>query len=488
MMRSIKWMVAVVLVVGVVVLLLLTKRVDGLPELQVWHTEELKQEFVAKDVVEGYAFADYLRQEEDLFAALQEGFEGSIASTPTLGISRFEPGGFNNPLGFPHNWNRSFELVPAQVRGGALLLHGLSDSPYSLRRVGEILAEHGYYVLGLRLPGHGTVPSGLLTARVEDWTAAVQLAVKRVAERIGDSAPLVLAGYSNGGTLAVQYAMDALQDESLPRPDRLILFSPAIGITSMARLADSHRLVSFMPRFEKLRWTGILPEYDPFKYNSFTKNAATQSYRITTELQRHIKRLYRRGETRSLPPILTFASLVDSTVMNQALVESLYDKLDSPESELVIFDVNRLAIMKPFYRRGPLELLDGMEENEELPYRLTVVTNENGESRGVVEWTRPASSSQTEVRDLQMDWPDKVFSLSHVAIPFPPDDPIYGKADSGGAYGLPIGSLEPRGERHLLLVPADLLLRLRHNPFFPYVEERLIEIIGPVAAPTEELP
>jgi hypothetical protein len=87
-----------------------------------------------------------------------------------------------------------------------------------------------------------------------------------------------------------------------------------------------------------------------------------------------------------------------------------------------------------------------------------------------------------------MDWPDKVFSLSHVAIPFPPDDPIYGKADSGGAYGLPIGSLEPRGERHLLLVPADLLLRLRHNPFFPYVEERLIEIIGPVAAPTEELP
>ena len=473
---------------GVVLFWFLDSRVSRLPDLQIWHTLELKQEFAARDVGEAYLFDDYLRQEQDLFAAMEEGFEGSYAPDPTLEVSRYDPGGFNNPVTFPQNWNRTFVLEPDQIRGGALLLHGLSDSPYSLRRVGEILAEQGYYVLGLRLPGHGTLPSGLLSVRLEDWEAAVQLAVAAVRDRIGPRQPLVLAGYSNGGSLAVQYALDALEDESLTRPDKLILFSPAVGISSLARFADWHRLVSFLSHFEKLRWTGIVPEYDPYKYNSFTKNAATQSYRITRRLRRRIDRLHRQKETGTLPPILTFASLVDSTVMNQALIDDLYGKLDSSESELVIFDVNRLALMKQFYRRGPLELLDRMEESEELPYRLTVIGNAASDSVELVEWSKPARSDEPSIRDLGLEWPDNVFSLSHVAIPFPPDDPIYGRAGSGGDHGLLIGALEPRGERQLLLVSADLFLRLRHNPFFSYVEERLIEEVGGDTALPEELP
>jgi len=483
-----KWSVLALFVFGISLFWFLDSRVSSLPDLQIWHTAELKEEFTARDVDEEYWLEDYLIQENELFAAMEEGFEGSYAPDPTMEVSRFEPGGFNNPQTFPQNWNRTFELVPDEIRGGALLLHGLSDSPYSLRRVGEILTEQGYYVLGLRLPGHGTLPSGLLSAKLEDWEAAVKLAVKAVRDRVGDQGPLVIAGYSNGGSLAVEYALDALEEESLPRPDRLILFSPAVGISSLARLADTHRLVSFLSHFEKLRWTGIVPEYDPYKYNSFTKNAATQSYRITKRLRKRVDRLHRRGDTGSLPPILTFASLVDSTVMNQALIDDLYGKLDSPESELVIFDVNRLALMKQFYRRGPLELLDQMEKNEELPYRLTVVGNKASNSVELVEWSKPAQSSVPRVRNLGIHWPDKVFSLSHVAIPFPPDDPIYGVAGSGGDHGLLIGALEPRGEKRLLLVSADLFLRLRHNPFFSYVEERLIEAVGPVAAPTEELP
>ena len=47
-----------------------------------------------------------------------------------------------------------FELSGADDHG-VLLIHGLTDSPYSLRRVGQILYERGFYVLGLRLPGHG---------------------------------------------------------------------------------------------------------------------------------------------------------------------------------------------------------------------------------------------------------------------------------------------------------------------------------------------
>ena len=42
---------------------------------------------------------------------------------------------------------------------------------------------------------------------------------------------------ANGGALAVKYALDALENPQLARPDRLILLSPMIGITRFARLA-----------------------------------------------------------------------------------------------------------------------------------------------------------------------------------------------------------------------------------------------------------
>jgi len=488
MKTAVKRVALTLVIISTFLVVLMALRVRRLPELEIWHTAVQEGDFTVRDVGAGFDLRDYMRQEQELFAELESGVEGYISSSPTLAISRFDPGGFNNPLGFPRNWNRTFELFPEEIRGGALLLHGLSDSPYSLRKVGEILVEQGYYVLGLRLPGHGTIPSGLLRVRWEDWMAATQLAMAGVRERVGGQKPILMAGYSNGGTLAVRYALDAIQDESLIQANQLILFSPAIGISSLAKLAGLHRLLSFIPYFERLRWLDILPEYDPYKYNSFTKNAATQSYRVTTGLQKEIDRFHRSGRLESLPPILTFVSLVDATVLSEAIVDRLYSRLDDPDSELVVFDVNRMAMMKPFYRTAPLDLLDRMEEIEDLPYRLTVLSNDDAESRRVAEWSRPARSLATSFRDLELEWPQGVFSLSHVAVPFPPDDPIYGRASSSTGYGLPIGALEPRGERHLLLVSADHFFRLRHNPFFSYMEERLVDLVAPEEASMEEVP
>jgi hypothetical protein len=67
-----------------------------------------------------------------------------------------------------------------------------------------------------------------------------------------------------------------------------------------------------------------------------------------------------------------------------------------------------------------------------------------------------------------------IFSLSHVAMPFPVDDPLYGiTPDERENYGVRLGRVDPRGERGVLLVSVDDLMRLTSNPFFPYLEERL---------------
>lgn len=80
---------------------------------------------------------------------------------------------------------------------------------------------------------------------------------------------------------------------------------------------------------------------------------------------------------------------------------------------------------------------------------------------------------------LDLAWPRGFYSLSHVAVPFPPDDPIYGyepAPDPG--WGIPLGALELRGERGLLSFPAGQFGRLRSNPFFSYIERRILALVG----------
>jgi hypothetical protein len=76
---------------------------------------------------------------------------------------------------------------------------------------------------------------------------------------------------------------------------------------------------------------------------------------------------------------------------------------------------------------------------------------------------------------LDLIWPQSVYSLSHVAVPFPPDDPVYGTGQAVGSdyRGLPLGAMSPRGETRLLIAPVAQLMRLRHNPFFSYIEARV---------------
>ena len=119
-----------------------------------------------------------------------------------------------------------------------LLVHGLSDSPYSLRRLGERLHSEGYTVIWLRVPGHGTTPHALAEVCWDDWTEAVKIAVRGLRSKLPDNLPLFLAGYSNGGALSVHYTLSALDDETLPKVAAIVLISPMIGINPLAKITN----------------------------------------------------------------------------------------------------------------------------------------------------------------------------------------------------------------------------------------------------------
>jgi alpha-beta hydrolase superfamily lysophospholipase len=453
----------------------------SMPALQIWHTP-LDSEFTAQDATPHSTLQDYLDRETRLFDELRDKVYARVERGDMLTYNRYRAGGPQDPNWQQQNWNRTFELVPGHIKGGAVLLHGLTDSPYSLRRIGELLHAKGFYVVGLRLPGHGTVPGALTRVRWEDWVAASRIAARHVRERIGPGLPFVMAGYSNGGALSVKYALDALTEAELPVPDRLLLFSPEIGIEPLARIANSHELLSFLPYFAQFKWLSIEPEYDPFKYNSFPKNAAQEAWAMTAEVHRQIQAAHAAGRFQDFPSVVTFLSWTDATVKTSATVQRLYNRLENAGSELVIFDVNRLDRLTPFIPAATETPLERLEASTDLPYRLTVITNAANDTAQVEEQSRASRSSSTASKPLQMAWPRGVYSLAHVAIPFATDDPVYGSGDEeqDGYQGLPLGALQPRGETRLLTAPLGQLMRLRHNPFFAYVEQRVAAEIDSV--------
>ena len=447
----------------------------SMPALKIWHTTSLKSEFHSADATVGYGLADYLEQEDRLFAELEAKIVLQIEPILQLRYERYKRGGVQNPAWPSRNWNRTYEMVPDEIKGGALLLHGLSDSPYSLRRLAEILYQRGFYVLALRLPGHGTIPAALTEVRWEDWRAASRIGAEHVRKRIGSVPPFFVAGFSNGGALAVTYALDAMVNEQLPEPDQLLLFSPEIGISPFASIANSQKLLSFLPYFAKFKWLSIQPEYDPFKYNSFPKNAAQEAWELTDFLDKRVTAAHSAGLLKTFPGVLTFLSWQDSTVHTSATIHRLYSYLDNDDSELVIFDVNRFDSLVPFIPAANASPLLKLKADANLPYRLTVITNVSGESQEMAEKTKAPYTDVIESRALGLMWPQGVYSLSHVAIPFPPDDPVYGAGQAGGSdyRGLPLGAMSPRGETRLLIAPVGQLMRLRHNPFFSYIEARV---------------
>jgi alpha-beta hydrolase superfamily lysophospholipase len=91
------------------------------------------------------------------------------------------------------------------------------------------------------------------------------------------------------------YALDAIGNKDLARPDRLVLISPMIGITAFARFAGLAGLPAIFPTFAKAAWLSVLPEFNPFKYNSFPVNGARQSFLLTDAIQKRIVRYAREG-------------------------------------------------------------------------------------------------------------------------------------------------------------------------------------------------
>jgi alpha-beta hydrolase superfamily lysophospholipase len=441
--------------------------------LEPWHTY-IPPELSAKEL-DKTDWAGYLKAEEAIFNLLRTEVTQKLEPEDRVPVNRYFEGSPIYPGKFAQDWNRSYVLEPdGTVVGAVVLLHGLTDSPYSLRHIARRYRAHGYVSVAIRLPAHGTVPAALTKVDWEDWMAATRLAVREARRRAGPSKPLHIVGFSNGGALALKYALDALDDKTLARPDRLVLIGPMVGITAFARFVGRAGLLAMLPRFAKAAWITILPEFNPFKYNSFPINGARQSHFVTQALQQRITRYERDGRINQLPPILTFQSLIDFTVHTQAIVDALYAHLPKNGSELVLFDLNWAAKLSPLLRSAMETKLTRILPGPPRRYRTTIITNAGPDTSEVVERVTEPGEVTEQTRELGLSYPAELYSLSHLALPFPVTDSLYGlQPDNSEDFGIHLGAVAPRGERGALIISLDSLLRVSSNPFFSYLAGRI---------------
>ena len=428
-------------------------------------------------------FSEYLAAENQFLATIQN----DVAIDETTSFNRYARNNKSSPYVDGDNLNASFEFLPneEEIKGGVLLVHGLTDSPYHLKAIGRVFSDNGFYVIGLRLPGHGTIPGGLLNVTWEDWYSAVKFGARMVLGKIENrrDSKFYVGGFSTGGALTLRYFLETSSEKLKVStvgkhrvPDKLLLLSPAIGVDPFAEILDWHQIISWMPWFKKFKWLEIGPEYDPFKYTSFAKNAGDQIYDLTKANKKLIEEIARNESIKEkLHPIYAFQSSVDATVKTDKLVD-MYEKIASKESELFLFDINRLA---EIFINDDVEK-DNLLHSEKIKNMIAKVwlisnkTKADGDGYETSVAIRlisklPESDSQAEKESGRLEgleWPENVFALSHVCIPISPDDLFYGRDSM-------LGGINAKGEKNVLLI-ADDLARLRYNPFFQLIKDRLV--------------
>jgi esterase/lipase len=213
-----------------------------------------------------------------------------------------------------------FEIKPAanceQTKVGVLLLHGLSDSPYSMRSMGEALAKQCLWVRAALLPGHGTRAEDLIEIERDDWRQATKVAIENFA---AETNSLYVAGFSTGGALALDYAKHNKANVS-----GLILFSPLLKINSSIDWLSPYLA-------PVLTWLDHKDSDDYAKYASIPVPAIAQAYELANETRLGLE------ESALTLPVFIAMSAEDSTVDSAVTLDYFKRTMVDANSKLWLY-------------------------------------------------------------------------------------------------------------------------------------------------------
>ncbi|MCD6397337.1 MAG: hypothetical protein J7L71_07330, partial [Spirochaetaceae bacterium] len=155
-------------------------------------------------------------------------------------------------------------------------------------------------------------------------------------------------------------------------------------------------------------------------------------------------------------------------------VNHLYKRLPKGDHTLVLFDINNNFSKNLLVKRKVRESITYLKNNSGGPdYQFDLISDLNSTNGRI----KLITNNQV-IKDLPYYWPKKLFSLSHLAMPMPENDPLYGSADAPKSPGIKLGHLAIYGESSILEISPSAILRQRWNPFHAYTKESVSEFMG----------
>jgi esterase/lipase len=262
--------------------------------------------------------------------------------------------------------NSPFELRPKNQtpQYGVLLIHGLFDSPFVMRDMGNHLQANGGLVRAVLLPGHGTIPGGLLNVDYHDWLQTVRYGIATLSKEVDK---IFLVGFSTGAVLALHYALQGEKPIA-----GMVFVAPAFKInSSLDFILNWHRIISWA--WPRAKWMEIREENNYIDYQSCAFNGGHQLYLLLQELKK-------THDIRSLTcPVFFILTQDDATVASEASM-NYFEQLHHPLNRLILY-TNKTPIFN--------------------------------DPRIII---RPASYPSMHINNL-----------SHICIPFSPNNSHYGK-------------------------------------------------------------
>jgi len=239
------------------------------------------------------------------------------------------------PVWVRQRWGVIVPLVPGAepftATGGsvgALLIHGFTGSPYSMRPWGEFLADAGLAVEIPRLPGHGTRWQDMNLTRWDDWYAEVDRSLTVLKSRCEH---VVVMGLSMGGSLALRTA-----EQRGAEIAGIVLVNPAVH----SERADRHLLPlvqRVIPSFPGIGNDIRKPGQDERGYDRIPLKAAYSLSKLWE--------LVRNDISRVTTPILLLHSATDHVVEPSNSAWILANVRSTDVTEIVLHDSYHVATL-----------------------------------------------------------------------------------------------------------------------------------------------
>ena len=120
-MKIVKLLVAGICGAVIAALIAVVLVLNNRPDLSIWHTVKLDEEFSTD--AEVLDFAEYLALEDRLYKQLDSLVYDKVPNGPAQIVNRYSRGSLADPQNWAVNWNRTFELTHTNPAAGVLLLH-----------------------------------------------------------------------------------------------------------------------------------------------------------------------------------------------------------------------------------------------------------------------------------------------------------------------------------------------------------------------------